>query len=302
LFYVFIVMGTKLSLLKIKNIMKSILILTISLFSIFACTSSRVIDEMNKLDKENSDLKSEKQILEEKLEEKSKYIEIYTDFVEEFDRELSAIDLGYIDIYSKDIEFQKKNALRDRLLDKVSKIKEMIIKNKELVLALKLTIEEVNRFKKIVNILEKKLENKKAEINYLTECNMNLLGKNIDLKRENLILRENIFKLRIEAFSSKDEVAELSNALKRERDSYKRDENDRAKYVIKVTNKDYSCERYNNSIIRLRGKNIKLLSKHTQDSFKVDEVINNSLCTLEILDQEQFWNKCNFLVIYYDDI
>lgn len=274
--------------------MKYFFLLIPLLFFYLSCNSSGLILERDKLMKEKEKYIIENKKIEEELKVKNTFIKIYTDFQEEIDNELNKFDLGFITLSSNEIEFQNNSDKQKTLIEKLQRIYNLIEKNRYLLSKLKLAEAEVKRFDKIVYKLQQEVEIRKCEILRLTESKIDIKKRNVELMDKNLSFKEEIIKLKFKNIKLKNEINILKDNMNSNVDIVKN------KYIIRITEKDLNWEQYDNSLIEISGKNLKILSKHKEGSFKINDIIKEELCVLEIIDQDLFWCKCRFLILLYE--
>lgn len=286
--------------------MKICSLLLLITFLLASCSSptQKCINKIDKLKTENSNLRTEIERLENESEERKKYVKIVSEIVDEVYRELWAIDLGSITLYSGDLPKKRETIWkrrRNEMLNKIDQVKELIDKNQELVMALKLTHDEKEKFKRLAEDLQDKLDAKRNEIN-------RLICDNFKLQKENLNLHEKILVSKEEILEYKVKISTLERETKTLKGKYENEvEKSNKKYLVILTGpklkklKLKKCDECvkSRSLIKIKGQEAKILSDHQYD-VKTYELKkrDKELHTLNIYDWNNFWKNSRILVVF----
>lgn len=270
-----------------KRLFTLIIILVLAFIPVEAQSGDE--SEIEMLRKENLQLSEKITTMQKEREGMADFMKRYITIVSEVRDGLDSIDIGLI-AYGN-VEIPRKYDIKEDLLNKIQRIKERLEQYQNLDEELKLSQEEVENYKTFVAQLKKVLERKEQEVIELTRTIIELEKKNLDLERKSYDQKKKY----------DSEILDLVNAvdkLKTKVDSEKKKAN--RKYLMEVTPKFllYKECTYEENLIKIKGKKVKLLSSHPDNSYKLLKKGRNYY-ELEIFNWEEFWGMKTFLVIFH---
>ncbi len=275
--------------------------LLIIIFLLVSCSPPRYLEEISRLRSKNSELKTKVEKLEKESEERKKYVEIVSAIVEEVYRELRAIDTGYITLYSGELAGINRTGWEKRrsdMLVKIDQVKKLVFRNQELVMALKVTRHEKEKFRKLAKDLQEKLDNKRVEINQLADKIFDLHQRVFKLQNEKLDIKGRLLDKKTKISEINSNLQEVKNNFKIAKKKWENMYN--KKYILWVTNKDERCYECSTSTFHIREGGVRVVSNHPEGSYEFSRV-KKRYYTLSILDYDNFWKISNLLVIYYKE-
>jgi hypothetical protein len=245
--------------------------------------------EIERLRRENSQLWEKIKAMKKEREGMADFMKRYTTIVSEVRDGLESIDRGLVN-YGR-AEIPRKYDIKEDLLDTISRIRQRLEQYQNLAEELKLSKEEVENYKTFVAQLKKVLERKEQEVIELTRTIIALEKNNLELEKKNYALTKKYDSQILDFVNAVDK-------LKTQIDNKKKEAN--RKYVIEVTPKIllYKECTYEENLIKMKGKKVKLLSSHPDNSYKLLKKGRNYY-ELEIFDWEEFWGMKKFLVIFH---
>ena len=126
------------------------------------------------------ELKTEINRLKEEIKETDQLLEYYVSILDGVCIVLKDINIGYNEIYSGKLEIPEIRGLKDKLLDKIEKIKKFIDEKQKSVQGLSISREEIEDYEKLVEDLKGRLEIQRIEITKLQEDNIAQRRQNLE--------------------------------------------------------------------------------------------------------------------------